>query len=78
MLDRKATKLFVMEICDVPDAEFSRFYPVFKNMHTTGLFSRSCAPILPPELELSEYTLFLGQPSEERGNVNDRYLEIAA
>eukprot|EP00392_Amoebophrya_sp_AT5.2_P014615 g14776.t1 len=107
LIDRKATKLYVQELCleetaltladqarredaekaaEIPMTGYldmalkmaTEYYPqTFQNITLTTLASRSCTPILPDDLPLAEYTLFLGKPDLELGkNANSRYLDL--
>lgn len=53
------------------------FYPNFRHIKSTAILSRACTPILPGDLEVAEYTIFLGRwASERQKNVNPRYHDL--
>ncbi|CAD7965344.1 unnamed protein product [Amoebophrya sp. A25] len=111
LIDRKATKIFVQELCleetalqlaageaasagksgadalagkdiqtymDIALRLSTEFYPQsFKNITLTTLAAQSCSPVLPEDLPIAEYTLFMGRAEHElENNANTRFLDL--
>lgn len=56
----------------------TEFYPqTFQNITMTTLASPSCSPVLPSELTVADYTMFLGRAEYElQNNANSRFLDL--
>merc|ERR1712216_6692 len=62
-IDRAKTKLYILETCRdeaIDDVIGGKNYPSFKKIQTVSVSSAGCSPLLPDDIEIADYTVFLG------------------